>query len=173
MLRLYLSLTTLTSVPSHGQALITMALNRLPTELLDNIIRHVLPDGFEGGALTYRKIYTLCIPFIKRHNRLRSQFQTFTYYEKMADPPFTIRTWSDLIIRIAVEPVVARHVRDADSKVDSFFTCGKPREFLVDAHCHGDVVRVFADSTYLEQAGLDWKRYHDEIEEDLKVARYL
>ena len=134
------------------------------------IITHVLPEGFESMALTCRRIYALCTPLIERHNRLRSQFQTFTYYEKMADPSFTIRTAFDLIIRIAVEPVVARYVRDADFKVDN--THGRPREFVTDAHCRRDVARLFADSPYLEQAGLDWKEYYDEIEEDLKVARY-
>lgn len=149
-----------------------MALTRLPTELLENIITHVLPEGFESMALTCRKIYSRCTPFIECHNRLRSQFQNFTYYEKMADPSFTIKTALDLITRIAVEPLVARYVRDADFKVDCFFTLWRARAFLGDVHCGGAVVRLLAASPYLEQAGLDWKEYCAEIEADIKAGRY-
>ena len=149
--------------------LLTMALNRLPTEILDNIISHVLPEGFESVALTCRKIYALCKPFIEYHNGLRSQFQNFTYYERMSDPSFTIRTAFDLITRIAVEPVVARYIRDADFKID---TQRRPREMLKDVHCEEAVIRLLADSPYLKQAGLDWKEYYAEIEKDLKAARY-
>lgn len=99
-------------------------------------------------------------------------FSHFTYHKKMTDPSITIRAAFDLITRIAVEPVVAHYVRDAGFKVDSLFTHGRPRELVADVHCGGAVVRLLADSPYLEQAGLDWKEYYAEIEEDLKAARY-
>ena len=149
-----------------------MALTRLPTELLHNIITHVLPEGFESVTLTCRRIYALCTPFIERHNRLRSQFQNFTYYEKMTDPSFPIRTSFDLIVRIAVEPIVARYIRTADFKVDNFFISGRPREFNPDVHCGDAVPRLLAGSPYLVQAGLDWQEYYNEIEEDLQASRY-
>lgn len=149
-----------------------MALTRLPNELLEIIIIHVLPEGFKSMALTCRNIYALCVPFVQRHNTLRTQFHTFNYYEKLADPSFTIRTAFDLITRIAVEPIVARYIRHADFKVDSFFNRGRPREFNPDVHCGDAVVRLFADSPYFEQAGLDWQEYYNEIEEDLQAARY-
>ncbi len=149
-----------------------MALTRLPTGILNDIVTHVLPEGFESLALTCRKIYALCAPFIERHNKFRSHFQSFTYYEKMTDPSFTIRSALDLITRIAVEPVVARYVRDADFKMDSFFTHRRPRELLADIHCGEAVVRLLADSPYLKRAGLDWKKYYAEIEDDLETKRY-
>ena len=146
-----------------------MALIRLPTELLEDIISCVLPEGFEGVALTCRKFYILCKPFIEHHNGLRSHFQNFTYYEKMSDPSFTIRTAFDLITRIAVEPVVARYIQNADFKVD---TLRRPRGFLADVNLGGPVARLLADSPCLEQAGLDWKEYYAKIEEDLEAGRY-
>ena len=149
-----------------------MALTRIPAELLENIITHLLPEGFESVALTCRKIYALCTPFIENHNTLRSQFHSFTYYEKMTDPAFTIRTAFDLITRIAVEPIVARYIRYADLKVDSFFSHRRPREDCPAIHCGDAVVKLFAESPYLEQAGLDWQKYYTEIEEDLQAARY-
>jgi len=79
-----------------------MALTRLPTELLDNIITHTLAEGFEGVALTCRRIYALCTPFIERHNTLRSHFSSFNYLHQWHDPSYTIRTAFDLITRIAV-----------------------------------------------------------------------
>lgn len=34
------------------------------------------------------------------------------------------------------------------------------------------MVRLLANSPYLEQADLDWREYYAEVEEDLKAARY-
>lgn len=97
-----------------------MALTRLPTELLDDIISYVLPEGFESLALTCQKTFALCTPFVEHHNKLRSHFQDFTYYNRLDDPSYTIKTAFDLITRIAVEPVVARYFRHADFKVSNF-----------------------------------------------------
>ena len=146
-----------------------MALTRLPTELLEAIITHVLPEGFESVAVTCRKIYTLCIPFIQRHNALRLRFRHFTYYENPNNPSPTIATAGDLIKCIAVEPVVARYVRYADFKIDSPSSRIIPRGFVRDADSREDVISLFANSPYLEMAGLDWKGYLDKIEEELNV----
>lgn len=132
-----------------------MALTRLPNELIESIITHVLPKGFESLAVTCRRIYALCVPSIKRHDALRSRFHHFTYHENPRDPSPTIATAGDLIKRIAIEPVVARYVRYADFKLDSprshIILCG----FVRDADCLHDVIRLFAESPYLEQAGLE------------------
>lgn len=97
-----------------------MALTRLPNEVLEQVITHTIPEGFQSVALICRKIYTLCIPHISYHNTLRSHFQRFTYFEKMNDPSFTIRTAFNLIARIAIEPVIARYILNADFKIDSY-----------------------------------------------------
>ena len=149
-----------------------MPLTQLSNELLENIITHVLPDGFESVALSCSRIYTICVPFIQRHNTLRSHFHNFSYYEKMSDSSFTIRTSFDLIVRIAVEPIVARYIRIADFKVDNFFTSRRPREFNPDIQYGDAVPRLLAASPYLAQAGLDWQEYYNEIEEDLQASRY-
>ena len=149
-----------------------MALTGLPTELLENIITQVLPEGFENVAVTCRKIYALCTPFIERYNILRSRFHHFTYYEGFRDPFPIIGTAFDLITHIAVEPRIARYVRDADFKVDSLFIRGQPPGSNLDVYCKNAIIKLFADSPYLEQAGLDWQEYYTEIEEDLQAARY-
>ena len=155
-----------------------MALIRLPTEILNNIIVHTLPEGFESVALTCRKIYALCIPFIEHHNLLRSQFQDISYYEdsrfmlsaKVPDPAFCIRTAFDLIIRIAEEPVVARYIRNADFGVDSFFALRRNRWLLDDVDTFGGtLVRMLANSPYLEQAGLDCEEYYAKIKEEIEA----
>lgn len=149
-----------------------MALTRLPVELLESIITHASPEGFESVALTCRLIYAVCTPFIQNHNTLRSRFHNFTYYENTSDPINTIRTAFDLITRIAVEPVVARYIQYADFEMDSYFTRGRPRELLADVHCDGAVLRLFADSPDLKQAGLDWQELYAKIDEDLQAVRY-
>ena len=148
-----------------------MALTCLPTELLETIITHVLPEGFESLAVTCGRFYAVCIPFIERHNALRSGFRHFTYHKNPPDPSPTIATASDLINRIAVEPVVARYIRYADFKRDSPGSVIIRRGFVRDAHCLHDVIRLFAESPYLEQAGLDWNEYLAKIEEELDVDR--
>ncbi|ERF71119.1 hypothetical protein EPUS_09103 [Endocarpon pusillum Z07020] len=149
-----------------------MALTNLPVEILEHIVRHALPEGFESLALTCRKIYAMCTPFIARHNLLRSHFQHVIFYEKMGDPLYTIRSAFDLIARIVTEPIVARYVRYLESKVDSCFLYHRPRHLYPDVNCGDVVIKSFAESPYLKQAGLDWQEYYDEIEKDLEAARY-
>ena len=161
-----------TTASTTTSATTTMALTRLPTELLEIIITHTLPEGFESVALTCRKIHAISTPFIQRHSTLRSRFHNFNYYENTTDWINTIRTAFDVITRIAVEPIVARYIRHADFAQDSKFTRGRPRELLADVHCGGAVLRLLADSPYLEQAGLDWQEFYAKIEEDLQAVRY-
>ena len=150
-----------------------MALTRLPAELLDQIIAHVVPDGFESVAVTCRKIHALCTPFIPRYNALRSRFHHFDYYDHPEDSSSTIATALDLIACIAVEPQIARYVRDADFKVDGLsFVRRRPCAASPEIHGGDAVVRLFADSPYLKEAGLAWQDYYAEIKEDFRAARY-
>lgn len=149
-----------------------MSLTSLPVELLEHIVRCTLPEGFEGIALTCKKIHAVCAPFIKHHNELRSRFHNFTYYENTSEWIHTIRTAYDVITRIAVEPIVARYIRHADFEQDSRFTKGRPRQLLVDLHSGGAVQRLWANSTDLKQAGLDWREFESEVEKDLVAIRY-
>jgi hypothetical protein len=154
--------------------MVTTTLSGLPTELLHEIIPHVLPEGFESLALTCRKIYELCKPFIERHNHLCSQFKKFRYKEASRDPLLSpIITAFDLITRIAIEPMVALYIRDADFTRDSFPHRARLPQLVPDVHRGGPVVSLFADSPYLVQADLDWKEYYALIKEDVKqVPRY-
>ena len=52
---------------------------RLPVEVLEQVISHTLPEGFESLALTCKFLYTLCIPFLEHHNTLRRHFRDFRY----------------------------------------------------------------------------------------------
>ncbi|KAL8853563.1 MAG: hypothetical protein Q9221_001549 [Calogaya cf. arnoldii] len=147
-----------------------MTLTDLSVELIDHIVRYALPEGFESLALTCKRIYAICVPFVERHNALRSHFQHVIFHEKMRDPTYTIRSAFDLIARIATEPVVARYVRYLESTSDSSFLYGRPRYLYPD---YGDtVIKLFIKSPNLKQAGLDWQEYYDEIEKDLEAARY-
>lgn len=149
-----------------------MALTLLPYELLEMIIMQVLPEGFESMAVTCKGIHALCIPFIEQHNTLRSQFHHFYYYKETRNPSLTIGTAFDLITRIAVEPRIARYIRSAIFEDDSLLVGGPYHELIQDFHSVDAVIRLFADSPYLKQAGLDWQKYYAEIEENRRTACY-
>ncbi|KAF7877279.1 hypothetical protein EAF04_000962 [Stromatinia cepivora] len=152
-----------------------MSLAGLPNELLDKVISHTLPEGFEGLALTCKKFYALCTPFIKNHNKLRSRFRNFNYFDEFKDPrgAVSIKTAWDLIIRIAIEPVVARYIRTADFKIDSIRVRTRPRHFLsdiLDPQRGEAVIRLLRDSPHLQQAGIGWEAFHADIEEKLQFT---
>ena len=140
-----------------------MALMQLPNELLENIVRHALPEGFESMALTCTRIYALCKPFIEYHNKLRGQFRTFNYFRRDGHPDFVIGTGFDLLTRIAVEPIVARYILEADFARDGIF---RPCELVEDTQPDGPVGKLLGQSPYLKQAGLDWQQYFAKIMEE-------
>lgn len=149
-----------------------MALNILPTELLDNIIIHVFPEGFESMAMTCKKFYALCKPFIEQHKSFRLRFHHFSYCVDMRDSLPIIGTAFDLIQRIADKPYIANYIRSADFKIDGLSKYALYRESMKDDHGSDAVIRLFANSPYLEQAGLDWQEYYAEIVEDVQATRY-
>ncbi|KAL9619540.1 MAG: hypothetical protein Q9160_005816 [Pyrenula sp. 1 TL-2023] len=149
-----------------------MALARLCGELLDIVIASALPKGFESLALTCKRIYTRCVPFIGHHNLLRSQFSKVDYYFAKKPIWFPIKSAFGLIIRIAYDPIVAHYIQYADFTVDGFLTQARPRDLSEEVHGGGALARLLSESPYLKQAGLDWNEYYAEIDEDLKAARY-
>ena len=147
-----------------------MTLTYLPTEILDDIIKHTLPEGFENVAVTCKKLHTLCTPFIKRHNTLRSHFYNFSYYERF-DKSFNVHTAFDLISCIATDPTVARYIRHADFEADSQRLSWRCFDLAHPDACRADIVKLFANSPYLKQAGLPWREYYAKIEEDVEARR--
>jgi hypothetical protein len=141
-----------------------MALLGLPDELLALIVSDAIPEGFESLCLACRRLHTLCKPSIRHHNVLRSQFRSFNYCEKIADPSFTIRTSFELIARIAEEPVVARYIQHADFMMDLRL----PRRlWLMEYGGYSpDTVRdLFASSRYM--SGTDGHDYFTKYKRDL------
>jgi hypothetical protein len=166
-----------------------MALMQLPTELLQQIIPHTLPEGFESLALTCKFLYTLCIPFLEYHNNLRFHFQTFEYNKTNKDFrefryhhdllrfPDTATSAYSLISRIAIEPVVCRYILEADFSLDSHIYDRIPPTIRENAvfetwRNRGEAVRqLFANSLCLKEAGLDWKEYYSTMMEDVHSWR--
>lgn len=148
----------------------TSILTSLPTELLDEIILHSLPEGFEGLALTCRKLYNLCTPSIERHNQLRTRFREFTYNKYPSNGLLSVHNppAASLIQDIAHNPVVARYIRHADFTYDTWPPKARPVQLLPDPDLGGPVVALFAESPYLREAGLDWREYYALIQEDLE-----
>lgn len=152
-------------------------MSELPNELLDKIIWHTLPEGFEGLAFTCKKFYALCTPFIENHNKLHSRFRSFTYFHEFKDPrgEISIKTAWDLIVRIASEPVIARYIEKVDLRRDSIPVGNRPREYLPDIlePWRGEaVVKMLCDSPHLKKAGISWESFYAEIEEKLEVKQY-
>lgn len=160
-----------------------MALTLLPNEILVSIVEHVIPEGFESLALTCQKFNSLCGPFLSQHNIRRARFYNFRYYTEWYTEPFQVRSAFDLIALIAVEPIIARYVINADFSRDSWLTNGRPRafnpdvrpeDFRIDAKldCSGSIHNLLAASPYLTAAGLDWKQYWMTIDTDLENIEY-
>lgn len=148
----------------------TSTLTSLPMELLDEIILHSLPEGFEGLALTCRKLYKLCTPLIERHNQRCTRFCEFTYckYPNNGLPSAHNPPAVNLIQDIAHDPVVARYIRHADFTYDTWPPRPRVVQLLPDPDLGGPVVAMFAESPYLRAAGLDWRQFYALIQEDLE-----
>lgn len=161
-----------------------MAFTLLPNEIFDRIIADVIPEGFESLILTCKQFHALCTPFVSRYNTLRAQFRHFTYYDKNNETSFNIRTAFDLIAQIAVHPIIARYILNADFSVDSRFMRGRPRDFNPDVRpknfnlnvqpdsCSEKILDLLASSPYLKAAGLDPADYWAVIDKDLENRGY-
>jgi hypothetical protein len=142
---------------------------QLPNELLDNVIIHTIPESFESVALTCKRIYARGKVFIKRYHELRVGFQDFEYNKSGGQ---SIISASDLLLLIAAEPVVARYIRSATFETDSQFLFYQTRRSVPSIQEGGAVIELFADSTYLKQANLDWKEYYATFEAEVRERRY-
>lgn len=159
------------NVPVHYST--GMALTDLSNELLDIIIEYTLPQSFEDLATTCKRIYARCTPFIKRHNELRSRFREFAY----SDAHDSLASASDLMSLIAAEPIVALYIRAANLTNDSRYLAhlrarGQPPKSVPSIEQGGAIVNLFANSTYLRTARLDWREYYSTFAEDVREMRY-
>ena len=132
-----------------------MALIRLPAELLDMIIMHAIPEGFESMATSCKKLHAHCIPFMKQHNAFRSRFHHFAYFKPIGDLTPTTGTAFDIITRIADEPWIARYVRYADFRRDGLHRYAFYGQWLKDVPGSEAIRKLCAASPYFGQAGLD------------------
>ncbi|KAF3390346.1 hypothetical protein F1880_009211 [Penicillium rolfsii] len=166
-----------------------MAFMELPTELMQQIIPYTLPEGFESLALTCKLLYTLCSPFLEHHNNLRfhfrkfeynktnKDFREFRYHHELLRFPDTATSAYSLISRIAIEPVVAGYILEADFSLDSHIYDRIPPPLRERAlhetwRDRGAAVRqLFANSLYLREAGLDWEEYYNMMMEDVNSWR--
>lgn len=150
-----------------------MALSALPNELLGLIIEYSLSLDFQNLAMTCKRIYAGCKPFIQRHNELRSRFEQVSYYARRGD---CLVAASDLIGIIAADPIVAEYIRtarlDADSQRILHSRAYNLRKSVPSIEDGGDIVQLFANSRYLQRAGIDWKEYYSTFAADVEEDRY-
>jgi hypothetical protein len=77
---------------------------------------------------------------------------------------------SDLLLRIADEPVVSRYIRSATFANDSYFLTRQLPKSVPSIHAGGAIVDLFANSVYLKEADLDWKEYYTTFESESERA---
>jgi hypothetical protein len=77
-----------------------------------------------------------------------------------------------MIMLIATEPVVAHYIRTASFEIDSMSLYRQRPKSVPSIHDGGAIVELFANSTYLKQANLDWKEYYTTFESDVREGRY-
>ncbi|KAI0532019.1 F-box domain protein [Xylaria digitata] len=144
----------------------------LSAELLDEIIRYSLPEGFESLALTCKRFHALCAPYIREHNQLCLEFRYFTYrpygYQGNNVTIPSINLAFELITRIAMEPRVIRYIKDADLSYEDWPHRVRVPIDVPDVDDDGPVVALFAYSPYLARAGLDWKEFYAQIVHEAK-----
>lgn len=180
----YRSVTPLwcTSNPTSEFPPNMMAFMDLPNEVLGQITTYTLPEGFEGLILTCKLFHALCTPFLAHHNKLRFYFRDFGYYkadgvaksplDAVIHFPYSMGSAYNLIEQISVEPIVARYIQNANFDFDNCSTLGVERGSITDDSRIGDIAELLARSPYLKEAGLDWRKYHDEIQNDLNGTKY-
>ncbi|KAK5626667.1 hypothetical protein RRF57_002382 [Xylaria bambusicola] len=153
----------------------------LPSELLDKIVEYSIPEGFESLAVTCKLIYAHCTRFIARHNHLRFSFREFIYRKDQPDPRVeTHHLAFELLACIAAEPRVARYIVDADLRDDSdSYPTGRPfiapnitPNITSDIGNGNPLVSLFANSSYLARAGLDWKEYYALVKQEVQRSDY-
>ncbi|KAI0808765.1 hypothetical protein GGR55DRAFT_679982 [Xylaria sp. FL0064] len=158
----------------------TPTLTGLPNELLDEIIEFSLPEGFESLALTCKRIYALWTRLIPYYNYLRSVFWNFVYtdYRECPSEPSAESFYRafDLISRIAVEPIVARYMINADFSYDTLSRQSPyddgPSMVMPDINSGSPVVALFSNSSLLAKAGLNWREYYNRIQKQLALGYY-
>jgi hypothetical protein len=82
-----------------------MQLLDLPADIIDEIIGHSLPSGFEAFALCCRAIYTRAAPKIARHNLLKQRWKCTTIAGS--------KNQSDILrilCEIACDPLVGQYI---------------------------------------------------------------
>lgn len=56
-----------------------MALESLPAELFDSILRYTFPCAFESIALTCKGTHQRCLPYFDKYNKIRRRFRNFAF----------------------------------------------------------------------------------------------
>ena len=138
--------------------------------MLERIIVYAIPEGFESMQMSCTRISVLCRPFAAHHNKVRGIFRDFGYCDRsfgFLDSYF--RCASDLIKRIANEPIVARYIRELDLSLDTPHIIDKARGQL---KWPAEANRLLANSPYLKEAGFGWKEYLEGIEFELRHEVY-
>lgn len=148
-----------------------MALELFPNELLVQIIKESIPEGFEGLALTCRRVYDATAGFRKRHNQLRRQYRYFDYGDRYIYADKTRDDWNrhheskypssvDLLVKIAEEPLIARYIVHANFECDGLFDLNIPsnqprpdenRNLII--RRYPDLLLLLESSTYLQRDG--------------------
>ena len=135
-----------------------MSLIGLPTEVLQNVIAHTMPKGFESFMLSCKKVFAAGEMFLEVHNDLRRQYRHFHYNNET-------RCSLQLLHRIAYQPLTAHYIEAADF----FEDCGPEdgvqtlSDFLDDPKAAEAFIEMLSRSEYLRKAGLGAEEWLDGI----------
>jgi hypothetical protein len=171
-IRTFPSQVIILTIPTAPMA--TLTLLDLPVEMVDTIIRYTLPEGFESLALTCKNLHALCEPYMRRHNQLTVEFNTFRYSPYAAYHLQTPYLAIQVILRIAAEPIVARYIRYADFSAEDISLNIQETPRPPDVGEGGQLMELFATSRYLAQAGIDWREFYARMIEQVgtRYANY-
>ena len=87
-----------------------MALLGLPTEVLQDIVQHAVPEGFESILLTCKLLNDIGTPYLDEYNTNKRKWSTI---DIPRDWDSDVKIVGDLLLHVSESPIIGRYIKHA------------------------------------------------------------